>query len=112
VETEDLFEMANLFPETTGLPMTVWVSLRGNARHDVCVKVHMSHGNQMNIANLAVVEVRPAPHLVEGQLSPSDTQAVLEWVSLNADILIDYWNGQIDTARLIFGLKRLENGAS
>jgi hypothetical protein len=26
VETEDLFEMANLFPATTGLPMTVWVN--------------------------------------------------------------------------------------
>jgi hypothetical protein len=34
-ETDDLFEMANLFPRTTGLPMTVWVSPRGIARHDV-----------------------------------------------------------------------------
>ena len=32
-ETEDLFEMANLFPRTTGLPMTVWLSARGKARH-------------------------------------------------------------------------------
>ena len=23
-EAEDLFEMANLYPDTTGLPMTVW----------------------------------------------------------------------------------------
>ncbi len=34
-ETDDLFEMANLYPRETGLPMTVWVSPRGNARHDV-----------------------------------------------------------------------------
>jgi hypothetical protein len=33
-ETDDLFETANLFPRTTGLPMTVWVTSRGNARHD------------------------------------------------------------------------------
>ena len=33
-EAEDLFEMANLYPDTTGLPMTVWISPRGNARHD------------------------------------------------------------------------------
>jgi hypothetical protein len=58
----DLFEMANLYPDTTGLPMTVWVSPRGNARHDVRVKVNMAHGNQMNIANTAVVGVRPTPH--------------------------------------------------
>ncbi len=30
-EPEDLFEMANLYPSTTGLPMTAWVSPRGNA---------------------------------------------------------------------------------
>jgi hypothetical protein len=35
VAPEDLFEMANLYPSTTGLPMTVSVSPRGNADHDV-----------------------------------------------------------------------------
>jgi hypothetical protein len=30
--------MANLFPVTTGLPMTVWVSPRGSAGHDVRIK--------------------------------------------------------------------------
>jgi len=34
-EADDLFEMANLYPRETGLPMTIWVSPRGNARHDV-----------------------------------------------------------------------------
>jgi hypothetical protein len=29
-ESDELFEMANLFPRTTGLPMTVWV--RAGAR--------------------------------------------------------------------------------
>ena len=32
--TGDLFEMANLYPSETGLPMTVWVSPRCNAGHD------------------------------------------------------------------------------
>jgi len=54
-ESDELFEMANLFPRTTGLAMTVWVSPRGSARHDVRVKVNTTHGNQMNIANTAVV---------------------------------------------------------
>ena len=30
---EDFFDMANLPPEVTGLPMVVWVSQRGRARH-------------------------------------------------------------------------------
>jgi hypothetical protein len=57
LDNEDLYEMANLYPDTTGLPMTVWVSPRGNARHDVRIKVNMTHGDRMDITNTAVVAV-------------------------------------------------------
>jgi hypothetical protein len=97
---DDLFEMANLFPGTTGLSMTVWVSPRGNARHDVRIKVNQTHGNQMNAADTAVVAVRPAPHMIAGRLSPADQQAMFAWVSLNSAALVEYWDGQIDTIQL------------
>jgi hypothetical protein len=106
-DDDELFEMANLFPRTTGLPMTVWVSPRGNARHDARIKVHITHGNQMNPANTAVVGIRPAPHLIAGQLSPDDQRPVFQWVSLNTDALIAYWDGQIDTIELGNRLRRL-----
>ena len=104
---DELFEMANLYPRTTGLPMTVWVRPRGNARNDVRVKVNLAHGNQMTIDNAAVVGVRPAPHLVAGQLSTGDQQAVFTWITLNTPIIIAYWDGTIDTAELIQGLTPL-----
>jgi hypothetical protein len=106
-EADELFEMANLYPRTTGLPMTVWVSPRGNARHDVRIKVNMTHGNQMNIDNTAVVAVRPAPHLVTGRLSPDDERAVAEWITLNAVAIVAYWDGDIDTVQLAQALKPL-----
>jgi len=106
-DTDELFEMANLFPRTTGLPMTVWVSPRGNARHDVRVKVNMTHGDQMIISNTAVVGVRPTPHVIAGHLSPDDRQAVFEWVSLNNAALVGYWEGRIDTIEMGQLLKRL-----
>jgi hypothetical protein len=99
-ESDELFETANLFPGTTGLAMTVWVSPRGNARHDVRVKVNMTHGDQMNIANTAVVAVRPTPQVIAGDLAPGDRQAVFEWVSLNTAALVAYWEGRIDTIEL------------
>src|SRR5712671_2950549 len=105
--SDELYEMANLYPRTTGLPMTVWVGPRGNARHDVRIKVNMSHGNQMNVDNTAVVGVRPAPHLIAGRLSSQDERVVFEWVGLNAAPIIAYWDGDIDTAELIQALKRL-----
>jgi hypothetical protein len=106
-ESDELFEMANLFPRTTGLPMTVWVSPRGNARHDVRVKVNLTHGDQMNIANTAVVGVRPTPHVVAGHLPPNDRRAVFEWLSLNTAALVDYWDGRTDTIELGQALQRI-----
>jgi hypothetical protein len=100
IESDELFEMANLYPRSTGLPMTVWVSPRGNAPHDVRIKVNMTHGNQMTIENTAVVAVRPVPHLIAGRLSADDERAVFDWIALNATAIIGYWNGDIDTVQL------------
>jgi hypothetical protein len=111
-DADELFEMANLFPRTTGLPMTVWVSPRGNARHDVRVKVNTTHGEQMNIANTAVVGLRPSPHVIAGHLSPDDRQAVFEWMSLNITPLVAYWEGRIDAIELGQLLKRIPSHQS
>ena len=110
---DDPFETANLFPRTTGLPMTVWVSPRGDSPQDVEVKVYMSHGDQMNPANMAVVGVRPSPHVIAGSLSPDDQRAILEWASLNTAALVAHWEGWIDAVELGQRLKPLRSrGAS
>lgn len=105
IETDELFEMANLYPRTTGLPMTVWVGPRGRAQHDVRIKVNMTHGNQMNIDNTAVVGVRPTPHVIAGQLSTDDQRVVFHWIRLNSIPIIAYWNGDIDTLELVQALR-------
>jgi hypothetical protein len=104
---EDFFEMANLFPADTGLPMVIWVSERGRARHDVRIKVNQSHGTRMLPGNLATVAVRPTPRLIAGHLSTADLQAVSEWIRLNEAALVAYWDYQISTAALIQRLQRL-----
>ena len=104
---DDFFEMANLFPADTGLPMVVWASERGRARHDVRVKVNQSHGTRMLPGNLAVVAVRPTPRLVAGNLSPADLSAVSDWIRLNEAALVNYWEYRISTAQLIQQLRRL-----
>lgn len=107
LEEDDLFEMASLYPRTTGLPMTVWVSPRGRAGHDVRIKVNMSHGNRMTIDNIAIVAVRPSPRVVEGRLSVDDQHGVFDWIALNSEAIVDYWNGDIDTLELVQTLKPL-----
>jgi hypothetical protein len=103
---DELFEVANLFPRTTGLPMTIWVSPRGGARHDARVKVSLTPG-KMDIANTAVVGIRPRPRLIQGTLSSGDLAAVQEWITLNEAVLIEFWDEAIDSVELGSRLRKL-----
>ena len=107
-EDLDFYLMANLRPATTGLPIVIWVSERGNAQPDARIKVSTIHGSRIQPTSLATVAVRPTPHLVVGPaLSSADQQVVFRWVALNEAALVDYWEGRIDTAELLQRLRRL-----
>ena len=99
---DDAYAMANLRPARTGLPMVVWVPERGNAQHDVRVKVCCVHGDKIQFNNTASVAVLPQPHLVPpGRLSAADLDAVRRWIVLSADPIIAYWDGLTDTVQLL-----------
>jgi hypothetical protein len=101
------YEMTNLYPRDTGLPMTVWVSPRGRARHDARVTVCRTRGDNMDPTNLAVVAIRPGPRVVHGPLAQIDFAPVAEWITLNEEALIGFWNGTLSTFELAAGLRRL-----
>jgi hypothetical protein len=106
-ESSDTFEMANLYPRDTGLPMTIWVSPRGRARHDARIKVCLTPGDRMDATNTAVVAIRPAPRLISGALPARDFDRVASWIARNTEALIDYWNGTLSTVEFVQRMKRL-----
>ena len=59
VDSDELLLMAKLRPADTGLPMVVWVSERGHARHASRIKVAMVHGPRIDPGNTASVSVQP-----------------------------------------------------
>jgi hypothetical protein len=95
------YEMVNLAPKLTGLPMTVHAMPRGRNRHDVRLKVHRVHGNRMIADNTAVIGVRPVPHLIENGLKPKDQIKVYQWAALNEQALVDYWEGRINSREFL-----------
>ncbi len=107
-EEDDLFEMANLYPRDTGLPMTVWVSPKGHARHDVRIKVCQTPGDQMNADDTAVMALRPKPHLLHGQLPSRELAMVRQWAELNSEPLVNYWDGALSTLELARLLRKVE----
>jgi hypothetical protein len=90
---DELFLMTNLFPDDTGLPMVIWVGPSYGMGHDIRIKVMQHHGTRMDPGDLAVVGVRPQPHLVAGRLSTADLRAVSQWIALNEPAIIEHWNG-------------------
>lgn len=99
-----LFEMANLNPKNTGLPFVVWISSRGNARHDVRIKV--SAGPRAVPSEMTSVAIRPDVRVVEGFLSSSDLEMLREWVELNRDVLVRFWDGDIAYTDEVLGQLR------
>ena len=106
-QENELFEMANLYPRDTGLPMTVWVSTKGNIRHDVRVKVCRPHGDRMMVEDTAVVGVRPEPRVIEGPLATADFKLVSAWIKLNEPALVGYWDGELSTIEFARALQRI-----
>jgi hypothetical protein len=99
------FEMSNLFPKHTGLPFTVWISVKGGARHDVRVKV--SRTSRANPEDMVSVAIRPRVRVVEGELDAKELALLSSWIELNRDALIAYWNGEIDTRDALDALQRI-----
>jgi hypothetical protein len=100
------FDMANLYPKHTGLPVTIWVSPRGRARHAARIKVCRRPGERMDPTDLVSVSIRPSPRAIDGDLPPEIMQAVSVWVAVNENALMDYWDGAIDTIELASRLRR------
>jgi hypothetical protein len=104
--TQDPFEMANLSPALTGLPMIVWISERGHARHDARVKVSLVHGRRVRPDQTASVSVRPTVDVVAGpEPDRRDLDLVRRWIELNRDTIIAYWDGDLLTDEVIARLR-------
>jgi uncharacterized protein DUF4160 len=78
----------------TGLPFVVWISPKAGSPHDVRVKV--SRGPKVHSSELISVAIRPDVHVVGGSLSAHEVDLLREWVELNRDVIIKYWDGDIE----------------
>jgi hypothetical protein len=99
------YEMSNLFPKHTGLPFTVWISVKGGARHDVRVKV--SRTAKATPQDMVSVAIRPRVRVVAGKLDAHELALLSSWIELNRPTLIAYWAGEIDTQDAITALRRI-----
>ena len=88
------FGMANLRSERTGLPFVVFISQKDGARHDVRVKVSASP--KVRSDQMGSYAARPYRHTDGLRLNPSEEHLLGLWIEKNIDVLLQYWNGDIE----------------
>ena len=91
-----LFEFTELYPELTGLPFYVWVQPSMGARHGVRVGVSYDNRN-VGGRDLVSVAIRPDVRVVKGKLNNRNLALLRQWVSLNRDMIVKYWNNGTET---------------
>jgi hypothetical protein len=104
----DPFFAVNLAGRTTGLPMNIWLSPRGQAGHTARIWVQVNHHEQFDVDHLAVVSVADQPpRLLDGDLSAADLDQVRHYIALNRAVIWDHWVGQMDGVELAQSLQPL-----
>lgn len=104
----NLFEMANLRFRQTGLPVVVWIQpSTGNEKHWCRIKVAKQYGDKttndlftIRVDNLKVVGNT-------GEIKERDVEMVKEFIELNREVLIDYWNDNIDIQTVLERLQKI-----
>ena len=103
-----LFLMSNLYPRHTGLPFIVWVSPRGNAQHAARVKIALRP--KMVPSEMISVTINDPIEAIgeEGRISGRDFKLLRQWIELNREVLLQFWNGDIEeTAAVLDALRPL-----
>ena len=112
---DDLFEMSNIRKNESGLPMNIYVSSGGsvNHQHGPRIKVMPTSANNMNphqtVSVMLKQNITSDDVVGYSQLSSDDLSEIRNYINLNYETLIQYWEDTISTAEMISKLKKLEN---
>jgi hypothetical protein len=93
---EGLFEFTDLGPHLTGLPFFVWVRPSLGLRREPYVGVSSGRGN-VGGSGLIQVAIQPNVQVVKGKMSNTNLASLRQWVDLNRDMIVKYWNCDLNT---------------
>lgn len=109
--TEDhLCEMARVKPTDSGLPFIIFVSTRdyGIGNHWARIKVSNIPGKYSKEDNFSISVDNPRVVAGKPAYTHSKVQDIIDWVKLNHDPLIKYWNDEYESdVEFYHDLKRL-----
>src|ERR1035441_5650454 len=106
----DGYAMTNLSPESTGLPFVVFIFQNLDDKHDLQIQVGRSYKAWPN--DTSTILIRPTVRVIGGQrrFNANEIALLTQWVELNRDVLIQFWDHDIEsTADVLRVLKPINS---
>jgi hypothetical protein len=97
--SEGAYDMTNLRPKDTGVPLVIWISQKDGARHGPRVKV--TREPRTAHADLSVSITDPIEIKAPKKISHSDKIAkdewdlLKKWIETNRQVLLRHWDGDL-----------------
>jgi hypothetical protein len=97
---DDLFEMANIRKDDTGLPVNIWVSPKPeNSKKEIRIKVSKSYSNRVDPRDTFSIYLDGREAIVKGdtgELKEKDISTVKSFLISRIDTFRKFWDKQID----------------
>ena len=101
-ESDQLYEMANIFPKRHGIDnVVIWVGMAPK-QHGLRVKVS-NVPDKMSMTDSFVIMMPSLdydPRQVADWITPKIMNRILDWIKLNQELLSDYETGKLDDTEL------------
>jgi hypothetical protein len=113
MKADELFEMSNIRKSESGLPVNIYVSSGGsvNKQHGPRIKAMVDTGNQFNphqtVSVLLKQNITKDDIVGYERLPPKVLESLRNYINLNYNVLLEYWNDEISTKEMINRLKSL-----
>lgn len=105
-----LYEMANIRPEESGLPVVIWVMPKtGNEKHNARIKVERNYGNKAKNDTFSLSIDKENPQIVagdKGNLSNKDVELIKLFVINNYTALMSLWNDNISPFQFVSKIRK------
>lgn len=109
--TSMLCEMANIGTNVTGLPVVIWVSVKVPNHARARMKFNKNKGNVRNVSDLIPISIDDNPQILLNNppklgITNAEFEEIRAWIIKNKDILLKFWNSEIQQDTLILSLKK------
>lgn len=106
---QQMWEMANIEQEDTGLSVIVYVSPK-NANHGPRIKFVNSYSKRYDGSKTIPMSIEDSPKILtkfKPEISNKDIELIKKWVVLNKQVLLDYLNFEITTKQMINSIQKV-----